>query len=148
VQVSGRAGREEKKGQVVLQTAHPEDEMLNTLLNQGYAGFAANALAERKEILLPPYAYQALIRAEANYINNYQAFLEYCFQTMSAIKQNLSSDSDVQFLGPVPAPMEKKAGKFRGQLLVQASQRKELHRILQDLIWNVELNKANAFVGQ
>ncbi|WP_198263859.1 primosomal protein N' [sulfur-oxidizing endosymbiont of Gigantopelta aegis] len=142
VQVSGRAGREEKKGQVVLQTAHPEDEMLNTLLSQGYAGFAANALAERKAILLPPYAYQALIRAEANHINNYQAFLEYCFQTMSAIKQNLSSKSDVQFLGPVPAPMEKKAGKFRGQLLVQSSQRKELHRILQDLIWNVELTKA------
>lgn len=147
VQVSGRAGREEKKGQVVLQTAHPEDEMLNTLLNCGYAGFAAKALAERKELLLPPYAYQALIRAEANKIENYQAFLEYCFQVMSSIKQSRAiespeKDSDLQFLGPVPAPMEKKAGKFRGQLLIQTSQRKELHRILNDLIWTVEVNKA------
>ena len=147
VQVSGRAGREEKKGQVVLQTAHPEDEMLNTLLNSGYAGFAAKALAERKELLLPPYAYQALIRAEANKIENYQAFLEYCFQVMSSIKQSRAiespeKDSDIQFLGPVPAPMEKKAGKFRGQLLIQASQRKELHHILNMLIQTVEANKA------
>lgn len=147
VQVSGRAGREEKKGQVVLQTAHPEDEMLNTLLNNGYAGFAAKALAERKELLLPPYVYQALIRAEANKIENYQAFLEYCFQVMASIKQlwskeSITADSDIQFLGPVPAPMEKKAGKFRGQLLVQASHRKELHHILNDLIRTVEANKA------
>ncbi|MCW8931578.1 MAG: primosomal protein N' [Gammaproteobacteria bacterium] len=147
VQVSGRAGREEKKGQVVLQTAHPEDEMLNTLLTLGYSGFAKKALAERKELLLPPYAYQALIRCESNKIENYQAFLEYCFQVMSSLKRNGSveksvGESDIQFLGPVPAPMEKKAGKFRGQLLVQASQRKDLHRMLNDLIWNVEANKA------
>ena len=147
VQVSGRAGREEKKGQVVLQTAHPEDEMLNTLLNRGYSGFAKKALAERKELLLPPYAYQALIRCESNKIEHYQAFLEYCFQVMTSLKQLRSKnspekESDIQFLGPVPAPMEKKAGKFRGQLLVQTSQRKELHRILNDLIWNVEANKS------
>ena len=147
VQVSGRAGREEKKGQVVLQTSHPEDEMLNTLLNTGYSGFAVKALAERKELLLPPYAYQALIRCESNKIEHYQAFLNYCFQVMNTLKNSQSaesktSESDLQLLGPVPAPMEKKAGKFRGQLLLQTSQRKELHRILNDLIWNVEANKA------
>lgn len=142
VQVSGRAGREEKKGQVVLQTAHPEDEMLNTLLNNGYAGFAVKTLAERQETLLPPYAYQALIRAEANKIEYYQAFLEYCFAQMNQRQQNLSAGHELQFLGPVPAPMEKKAGKFRGQLLVQASQRKALHSILNDLIQIVEANKA------
>ncbi len=139
VQVSGRAGREEKKGQVVLQTSHPEDEMLNTLLNLGYSGFAQKALAERKDLLLPPYAYQALIRCESNKIENYQSFLEYCFQVMNTLKE---ANSPLQLLGPVPAPMEKKAGKFRGQLLLQTSQRNELHRILNDLIWNVENNKA------
>ena len=147
VQVSGRAGREEKKGQVVLQTAHPEDEMLNTLLNLGYSGFAQKALAERKEILLPPYAYQALIRCESNKIEYYQAFLEYCFQVMNTLKHHKTAEgketeSDLQLLGPVPAPMEKKAGKFRGQLLIQTRHRKELHRILSDLVWNVEVNKA------
>ncbi len=147
VQVSGRAGREEKKGQVALQTSHPEDEMLNTLLNQGYSGFADKALAERKELLLPPYAYQALIRAEANKIEKYQTFLEYCFQVLTQVKQliettDADADSDIQFLGPIPAPMEKKAGKFRGQLLIQTCQRKHLHQSLNSLIQTVEANKA------
>lgn len=142
VQVSGRAGREEKKGQVILQTAHPEDDMLNTLLKSGYAGFAEKVLKERKELLLPPYAYQSMIRAEANKIEHYQAFLEYCFQALSAIKQNLPEDNHCQLLGPVPAPMEKKAGKFRGQLLVQTDKRKHLHYLFDELIRNVEANKA------
>jgi len=152
VQVSGRAGRAEKKGQVVLQTSHPEDEMLNTLLQKGYAGFAKKALHERQELLMPPYAYQALIRAEANRADYYQSFLEYCFQVMGAIQQrpekrdqgggNKGGGNNVQFWGPVPAPMEKKAGKFRGQLLIQTSDRKALHNLLNELISTVEINKA------
>ena len=142
VQVSGRAGREEKKGQVVLQTAHPEDDMLNTLLATGYAGFAKKVLRERKELLLPPYAYQSMIRAESNKIANYQAFLEYCFQALSDIKQNLPADNHCQLLGPVPAPMEKKAGKFRGQLLVQSAQRNHLHYLFNELIRIIEADKA------
>ncbi|MDX2503925.1 MAG: primosomal protein N' [Gammaproteobacteria bacterium] len=142
VQVSGRAGREKKKGQVVLQTAHPEDEMLNTLLNSGYPGFAAKVLQERRELLIPPYVYQALIRAEANKVEHYQAFLDYCFQVMSSIQGNLQAEQGIQFWGPVPAPMEKKAGKYRGQLLLQASQRKKLHQLLNELINTVEVNKA------
>ncbi len=142
VQVSGRAGREEKKGQVVLQTSHPEDDLLNTLLNKGYSGFAAKALAERKEISLPPYAYQALIRAEGNKIEYYQSFLNYCLQAMNAAAQHLPRQHDVQFLGPVAAPMEKKAGKFRGQLLIQSGTRKNLHNILNNLVKTIEADKA------
>jgi len=141
VQVSGRAGREEKKGQVVLQTSHPEDDLLNTLLNKGYSGFAAKALAERKEISLPPYTYQALIRAEGNKIEYYQSFLNYCLQAMNAAAQHLPRQHDVQFLGPVAAPMEKKAGKFRGQLLIQSGARKNLHNILNNLVKTIEADK-------
>jgi len=142
VQVSGRAGRAEKKGQVVLQTAHPDDEMLNTLLNSGYAGFSDKVLQERKELLLPPYAFQAMIRAESNKTENYQTFLDYCFQALNSIKKNLPADNHCQLMGPVPAPMEKKAGKFRGQILVQANQRNFLHYLFDELIRIVEENKA------
>ncbi|NOQ80573.1 MAG: hypothetical protein GQ546_14375, partial [Gammaproteobacteria bacterium] len=55
---------------------------------------------------------------------------------------HLPADHDIQFLGPVPAPMEKKAGKYRGQLLIQASARKNLHNIINDLIKTIEANKA------
>lgn len=142
VQVSGRAGRAEKKGQVVLQTSHPEDEMLNVLLQSGYSGFARKVLQERKALLMPPYAYQALIRADSNRSEHYQSFLEYCLNTLQAIQHSSSQLSHIQFLGPVPAPMEKRAGKFRGQLLIQTTERKSLHIILQQLILTVEQNKA------
>jgi len=99
-------------------------------------------LAERKEISLPPYAYQALIRAEGNKIEYYQSFLNYCLQAMNAGAQHLPKDHDVQFLGPVAAPMEKKAGKFRGQLLIQSSTRKNLHNILNNLVKTIEADKA------
>ena len=139
IQVAGRAGREEKKGQVILQTAHPEDEMLNILLHSGYSAFARQTLHERRELLMPPYAYQALVRAESNRAEHYQSFLEYCFQVLNSDSR---SDEPVQLLGPVPAPMEKKAGKFRGQLLIQSAARKSLHRLLHNLIHTVEVNKA------
>ena len=83
-----------------------------------------------------------MIRAESNKIENYQAFLEYCFQALSGIKQNLPADNHCQLLGPVPAPMEKKAGKFRGQLLVQSSQRNHLHYLFNELIKVIDAGKA------
>jgi primosomal protein N' (replication factor Y) len=139
-QVAGRAGREIKKGQVILQTAHPEDEMLNLLLNKGYSGFAKKVLAERKELQLPPFSFQALIRTEANKIIDYQQFLQFCYQSLKYKKIQLK-DTQTQLLGPVPAPMERKAGKFRGQLLIQSGQRKMLHQLISHLIKDVELNK-------
>ncbi len=142
VQVSGRAGRAEKKGQVVLQTSHPEDEMLNILLRSGYSGFAQKVLQERKALLMPPCAYQALLRAESNRAEHYQSFLDYCLHTMNAIQQSSSQLNNIQLLGPVPAPMEKRAGKFRGQLLIQSTERKAVHIILNELIQAVEQTKA------
>lgn len=142
VQVSGRAGRAEKKGQVVLQTSHPEDEMLNVLLQSGYSGFAQKVLQERKELQMPPYTYQALIRAESNRVQHYQDFLQYCFNIITACQKNQNKQENIQLLGPVSAPMEKKAGKFRGQLLIQASERRQLHSILNELIHVIEQNKA------
>ncbi len=142
VQVSGRAGRAEKKGQVVLQTSHPDDEMLNLLLQSGYSGFAHKVLQERQELSMPPYAYQALIRAESNRVQYYQDFLQYCFNVITARQKNQNKQKNIQLLGPVPAPMEKKAGKYRGQLLIQASERRYLHSILNELISMVDQNRA------
>ncbi len=139
-QVAGRAGRESKKGQVILQTAHPDDEMLNLLLCGEYSGFAKQVLTERRELRLPPYSFQALIRVEAHKVSDYQQFLDYCYESLAQQKQQLK-DTRCQLLGPVPAPMERKAGKFRGQLLIQCELRKRLHRLVAHLIQDVELNK-------
>ncbi|MEO5702873.1 MAG: primosomal protein N', partial [Gammaproteobacteria bacterium] len=65
VQVTGRAGRCDKPGQVMIQTRHPDHPLLRTLLSQGYAAFAQAALDERRLAALPPYSCMALLRATA-----------------------------------------------------------------------------------
>ena len=125
-QVSGRAGRAEKPGRVVVQTRHPDHPLINTLVRDGYGAFAIEALQERQSAFLPPYSYQALVRAEANSDNLPRSFLE------AAIEQGRLINNSVEFWGPVPAPMERRAGHYRAHLLLQSNSRKELHALLAD----------------
>lgn len=128
IQVAGRAGRGNKKGHVVMQTHQPEHPLLNTLIQQGYSHFAQAALAERQEAELPPYTYQALLRATAT---NSQLALDFLSELSLIITQQAFN---TLLLGPVPAPMPKRAGQFRYQLLLQNKQRKPLHQLLNQLI--------------
>ncbi len=126
VQVMGRAGRGDASGEVVIQTHHPEHPLLHLLLARGYGAFAEAALAERAEASLPPYSALALLRAEAVDAHAPQAFLE----AARAIAEE-AGVAGVQLLGPVSAPMERRAGRTRAQLLLQAPRRATLHRLLE-----------------
>lgn len=122
VQVAGRAGRAERPGEVVIQTHHPEHPLLQTLIHHGYGAFAAAALAERAAAGLPPARALALIRAEAPGAEPPRAFLEAARAAAPA--------SAVELLGPLPAPMERRAGRYRAQLMLQADRRRDLHALL------------------
>jgi len=124
-QVSGRAGRAEKPGRVVVQTRHPDHPLIHTLVRSGYGAFALEALQEREAALLPPYSYQVLVRAEATADRMPRTFLDDAMELGQAM-----GNGSVEFWGPVPAPMERRAGSFRAHLLVQSNSRKELHRLL------------------
>lgn len=124
LQVAGRAGRADRPGVVVIQTHHPWHPLLQTLVTQGYEAFAAAALAERQAAELPPFSWQALLRAEASDGALPAAFLE----EARAAGEGLAAGVDL--LGPVPAPMERRAGRYRAHLLIQARQRQALHRFL------------------
>jgi primosomal protein N' (replication factor Y) len=124
-QVSGRAGRAEKPGRVVVQTRHPDHPLINTLIRDGYGAFALEALSERKSAYLPPYSYQVLIRAEATKEGISKEFLEQAVELSSSVAQN-----GIEFWGPVPAPMERRAGHFRTHLLLQSNSRRDLHTLL------------------
>jgi primosomal protein N' (replication factor Y) len=125
IQVAGRTGRAERPGHVILQTCHPEHPSLTKILTEGYLSLAETLLAERRTVKLPPFSYQALIRAEAN-------------QPQMALKflQTLKSDISLQrypaltLSGPVPAPMERRLKKHRAQLLVQSTSRGNLQKLL------------------
>lgn len=132
VQVAGRAGRESKPGKVLIQTNFPEHPLLQDLVNNGYPHFAKYALTERKQALLPPFSYQALFRAEANYPSYPEKFLRALTET---------SFDGCQFAGPVPAAMEKKAGKYRYHLIIQAKSRKQLHFAIHQLIHTTSQNE-------
>ena len=122
-QVSGRAGRAEKKGQVVLQTHHPEHSLLQDLINNGYFEFSRNALNERKLAQLPPSTFQALLRAESDNATLAENFLVLCKQILQQICATNNSTDRLLILGPIPATMERRAGKYRFQLLLQSEQR-------------------------
>ena len=125
VQVAGRAGRADKPGTVLLQTRQPQHALLTTLLTEGYHAFAQTALQERQQAGLPPYSNQALLRVHATNAQAPQQFLQAAVALLAAL-----NDGQTQVLGPVTAPMARRAGQFRYQLLLQSSQRKALHYLL------------------
>jgi primosomal protein N' (replication factor Y) (superfamily II helicase) len=125
VQVAGRTGRAEDPGQVVIQTHNPHHPLLAVLLREGYSVFAAMALQERREARLPPFSALALVRAEGRDSRAPEAFLD------EARALGLrEGHQGTALLGPVPAPMERRADRYRWHLLVQARERKPLQTFL------------------
>lgn len=126
VQVSGRAGRDSQVGEVVIQTHHPNNDLLQLLLKQGYVSFSDSLLKERQLAQLPPFSHLALLRAEA-------VGKEQSIEFLKSIKQMLKPNG-VKLLGPIPAPMEKRAGRYRAQLLLQAEKRLVLHQVADQFV--------------
>lgn len=124
-QVSGRAGRAEKPGEVLIQTHHPDHPLLQTLLHKGYPAFTRSALNERQAAGLPPARHLVLLRCESVETQAAQTFLEQA--TILARQVELK---DVELFGPMPAPMERRAGRYRYQLMLQSKNRKTLHPLL------------------
>ncbi len=151
-QVSGRAGREHLSGEVYIQTHHPEHPLLQQLLQDNYVGFSQTALDERRAMQLPPYGYMALLRAESVKSDAPMSFLQ---QTKSFVQQ---LPEEILCMGPVPAVMEKRQGKYRAQLMLQASNRKALHHAITRLTsalenelkpkqvrWNLDIDPQEVF---
>ncbi len=126
IQVAGRAGRGTQPGEVLIQTHHPQHPLLVTLVEQGYEAFAEQALVQREQVQLPPYSFQILVRAESLLAQQALCFL-------SAVKRALLATAVTQpceVWGPVSAPMERRQGRYRYQLLLQSSDRRALHQWL------------------
>jgi primosomal protein N' (replication factor Y) (superfamily II helicase) len=129
VQVAGRAGRRERPGKVILQTHLPEHSLLKQLLAGGYEAFSRAALAERRAAALPPYRHMALIRAEALRQDAPTNFLRHAQRVVAA-----TDAQHVRLLGPAPAPMERRAGRYRAQLMLIATHRSRLQQVLQSCV--------------
>ena len=122
IQVAGRAGRADRPGTVLLQTHHPEHPLLQTLVGGGYHAFADGELALREAAGFPPFAHLALLRAEAKRAELPLQFLQ--------LAKTLLDSSAIEVHGPLPAPMPRRAGFVRSQLLLAAPARAALHAAL------------------
>jgi primosomal protein N' (replication factor Y) len=152
VQVAGRAGRAAQPGEVLIQTEYPEHPLLRCLVEQGYSAFAAAALQERAAAHWPPFTRLALLRAEANRPEGAHQFLELARRSAERHAHG------VRILGPAPAPMVRRAGMHRAQLLLQSNTHAPLQKLLAILLpeletlpaakrvrWSVDVDPAELF---
>jgi primosomal protein N' (replication factor Y) len=119
LQVAGRAGRDQLPGEVILQTHYPQHESIRTLLESGYEAFAEGLCTDRMSAALPPFTYQALLRCDAVNKDEVKRFLQQARQCFPAGR--------AEVYGPFPAMMERRGGRTRWYLLVQAGKRADLH---------------------
>ncbi len=136
LQVAGRAGRSGQTGEVIMQTHCADHPRLAAMVEQNYTEFAEAELTLREQGNLPPFINLALIRAEAISVGRAEAFL----QVIREVLQSLELPS-IELIGPMPSPMEKRAGRFRAQLLLQSKQRSSLQRVCSQLAHLMENNK-------
>ncbi|SIS43672.1 primosomal protein N' [Neptunomonas antarctica] len=132
IQVAGRAGRADHPGTVVLQTHHAEHPLLSLLATKGYEVFAKEELKRRHSFQLPPYQHIAILRAEAAYTGRAEGFLQ------SIRDHQYTVFPQIQWSGPFPSPMEKRAGFFRSQLLLSSHSRPLLQNALSSLCLSIE----------
>lgn len=117
---------------MIIQTHHPDHPLLHQLFHGSYQQFATIILQERLATALPPYSYFALFRAEAHQVKHATDFLQEIKKLFHSVSKEL------QLLGPLPAPMPRRAGRYRVQLLLQANQRPVLQSFLKGLLPEIE----------
>lgn len=129
-QVAGRAGRAEHPGEVAIQTHHPNHPQLLELIEAGYSHFAAAELKRRAMATLPPYRHLALILADAPAPEAAHRFL----QRLTPPPPH----SGIEWLGPNPAPIDRRGGRHHAQILLIASNRPRLQQLLRQLASELE----------
>ena len=123
MQVSGRAGRADKPGKVLIQTQLPEHPVFAAVKAQDYAVFAENELNERQMFAMPPFGFQTAIRADALRVADAMEFLNAAKETLAP----LLPESVSQF-GAAPMLMVRLAERERAQIFLESSSRQDLHR--------------------
>ena len=139
-QVAGRAGRASRPGKVLIQTHLPDHPLLIAWQEQGYDGIANALLAEREERQLPPFAHLACLRADSPRSGRAMEFLG---KVRNAALENAANRNNTPAwltIGPLPAIMERRAGRHRAQMMVKTVDRKTLRQLCQRCIATMEEN--------
>jgi primosomal protein N' (replication factor Y) (superfamily II helicase) len=133
MQVAGRAGRggsRSEKAEVLIQTRAPDHPLFEALIAHDFDRFAASQLEERKAAGLPPYSYQAVLRAEARVAEEALTFLDEARRYGSSLLSDMQLDQRVVLYDAVPMAVARVANVERAQLLIEAHDRRSLHLFL------------------
>jgi primosomal protein N' (replication factor Y) len=127
-QVTGRAGRGDAPGRVLIQTMAPDHYAIVHAVNHDYDGFYREEIAHRKEVAFPPFAHLATLV----FSGNGEATVDKGCAAAAHLLQQLKTNakSRVEILGPVSAPLGKIRGRYRRQILLKSAQRADLHRLV------------------
>ena len=125
MQVSGRAGRAERAGRVLIQTQLPEHPIFHAILAQDFSKFAQQELAQREMFNLPPFGFQAAIRADAAQLRDAENMLNTIRDTVAPLLPE-----NVWQLGALPMQMMRLASRERAQIFLESTDRMALHRAL------------------
>lgn len=137
-QVAGRSGRGIARGRVIVQTHQPDHPLLALLISQGYGHFARQLLPQRELSQLPPFRHMSVIRAESHRPDEADAFLRLARKIAEKLQVPTPA---LSYLGPLPALMEKRAGRFRYVLRIDADQRPALQVLLSAVAVELENHK-------
>lgn len=135
IQVAGRAGRGDLPGRVLLQTYQPDHPLLQLLLTESYGTFARALLQERFATRLPPVWAMTVLRAESK---RAETAVEFLHRALAIARSFAPPSPQLQYLGPLPALMEKRQHRFRYQLQITCAKRAELQTLLKHLVSQLE----------
>ncbi len=133
IQVGGRAGRHGDAGRVWIQTHFPEHRFFDYLKTHDFDGFAELLKQERLGSTMPPYGFFILLRAESTHQNKAMQFLR-------RAREQMKGDDQVSLMDAVPAPMARRAGRYRAQLLLCSTTRSSLNSLLDKWLANISLD--------
>ena len=134
IQVSGRVGRKDGNGKVLIQTRYPEDENLKELRSGDYLNFALKNLKQKKDLYHPPYAAMCLLRSGS-------PLAEHNIKFLDKVANALNNKSEISAIGPIPSIISKTRGNFRHHLIIQTQSKAFLNKYVKEIIllvstWN------------
>ena len=133
IQVTGRAGRGGKAGEMVLQTHRPDNPVLRRIIDEGYETYSDTALAERELAQLPPYVSMVIIRAESQQVSRPKSFL---LSVKKLLEKN--SGGKLKITDPIPALMAQRAGRHRYLLAIRMMKKSYIHDCIGSTILDIE----------
>ena len=127
IQVSGRVGRKDGNGKVLIQTRYPEDENLKELRSGDYLNFALKNLKQKKDLHHPPYAAMCLLRSGS-------PLAEHNIKFLDKVANALNNKSEISAIGPIPSIISKTRGNFRHHLIIQTQSKALLNKHVKEII--------------